>query len=78
MDVAPETCDGFVLNSTLPPDERLGLAHSLYDLLAEIHLVDPGCSPSTIPAPTPRPASADHWRASCVGCSSSPSPSSPS
>jgi aminoglycoside phosphotransferase (APT) family kinase protein len=61
MDVAPGACDGFVLNGTRPPDERLGLAHSLYDLLAEIHLVDPGSFALDDPGPDAATHELDHW-----------------
>ncbi len=40
MDLAEGSCDGFVLAGAAPPQERLRLAHELYDRLAEIHLLD--------------------------------------
>jgi aminoglycoside phosphotransferase (APT) family kinase protein len=40
MDLVEGVCDGFVLMGGLPVEERLGIAHRLYDRLAEIHLVD--------------------------------------
>jgi aminoglycoside phosphotransferase (APT) family kinase protein len=40
MDLAPGVCDGFVLAGPTPVDDRLRLAHELYDRLADIHLLD--------------------------------------
>jgi aminoglycoside phosphotransferase (APT) family kinase protein len=40
MDLVPGTCDSFVLNGSRPLQERLALAHQIYGLLAQIHLVD--------------------------------------
>jgi aminoglycoside phosphotransferase (APT) family kinase protein len=40
MDLVPGYCDGFVLSGETSPEERLALAHHLYDYLAEIHLLD--------------------------------------
>jgi aminoglycoside phosphotransferase (APT) family kinase protein len=39
MDLAPGQCDGFVLNGPRPLEERIELAHRIYDRLAGIHLV---------------------------------------
>jgi aminoglycoside phosphotransferase (APT) family kinase protein len=39
MDLAPGTCEGFVLNGDRPLDDRVALAHRIYDHLAGIHLV---------------------------------------
>ncbi len=40
MDVADGVCDGFVLAGDTPAEDRLRLAHELYDRLADIHLLD--------------------------------------
>jgi aminoglycoside phosphotransferase (APT) family kinase protein len=40
MDLETGTCDGWVLNGSRPLDVRVALAHELYDLLADIHLID--------------------------------------
>ncbi len=40
MDLVPGHCDGFVLAGPRPPQERLEIAHRLYDRLADIHLLD--------------------------------------
>ncbi|MCU1393972.1 MAG: hypothetical protein JWM34_2400 [Ilumatobacteraceae bacterium] len=40
MDLAVGTCDGFVLNGDRPLDQRLAIAHELYDGLADIHRLD--------------------------------------
>lgn len=40
MDLVPGYCDGFVLAGDAPLDERVALAHRLYDYLADIHLLD--------------------------------------
>ncbi|MCU1373980.1 MAG: hypothetical protein JWO68_1266 [Actinomycetia bacterium] len=40
MDLAPGTCDGFVLNGDRPLERRVALARRLYDHLAGIHLID--------------------------------------
>ncbi len=40
MDLVDGVCDGFVLMGSLPVDERLAIAHRLYDRLADIHQVD--------------------------------------
>jgi aminoglycoside phosphotransferase (APT) family kinase protein len=65
MDLAPGTCDGFVLNGDLPVDRRLGLAHRIYDLLARIHLVDWDSLGLGQVLEDPGPAAAqravDHW-----------------
>jgi aminoglycoside phosphotransferase (APT) family kinase protein len=61
MDLVPGRCDGFVLNGERPLDERVALAHEIYDRLADIHLVsrarfdleDPGMEAAT--------AAVDHW-----------------
>jgi aminoglycoside phosphotransferase (APT) family kinase protein len=39
MDLAPGICDGWVLNGPRPLEERVELAHRMYDELAHIHLV---------------------------------------
>jgi aminoglycoside phosphotransferase (APT) family kinase protein len=71
MDLVPGTCDGFLLNGGRPLDERVALAHRLYDLLAAIHLVDvdqlAGGGPTTAGLPLDDPgrkaahAAVDHW-----------------
>jgi aminoglycoside phosphotransferase (APT) family kinase protein len=40
MDLARGTCDGFVLNGDRPLEDRVALAHRIYDQLAGIHLLD--------------------------------------
>jgi len=40
MDLTPGECDAWVLAGPRPLDERLGLAHALYDRLAAIHRLD--------------------------------------
>jgi aminoglycoside phosphotransferase (APT) family kinase protein len=61
MDLAPGTCDGFLLNGERPLEARLALAHQLYDLLADIHRLDP--SPFDLDDPGPAAALRElaHW-----------------
>jgi aminoglycoside phosphotransferase (APT) family kinase protein len=40
MDLVDGRCDGFVLAADQPAEERLTIAHELYDRLADIHLLD--------------------------------------
>ena len=40
MDLVAGFCDGFILQGARPVDERLAIAHRLYDRLSEIHQVD--------------------------------------
>jgi len=63
MDVARGECDGFVLNGSRPLDERVALAHRLYDLLADIHLLDPRLFPLEAPGAKAALAVVDHWEA---------------
>jgi aminoglycoside phosphotransferase (APT) family kinase protein len=67
MDLAPGTCDSFVLNGDRPLEERVAIAERIYDELAKIHAVpwevlglgdhmkDPGRGAGA--------AAADHWEA---------------
>ena len=65
MDLVEGICDGFVLAGGRPADERLAIAHRLYDRLAEIHLVDwraSGLSAAmTDPGPRAAEAALAHW-----------------
>ena len=65
MDLAPGTCDSFVLNGDLPVAVRLGLAHRIYSLLARIHLVDwLGLGLGEVledPGPAAALRAVDHW-----------------
>jgi aminoglycoside phosphotransferase (APT) family kinase protein len=65
MDLAPGLCDSFVLNGDRPIEERLGLAHTIYGLLARIHLVDWQALGIGDALEDPGPAAAlravDHW-----------------
>jgi len=40
MDLEAGICDGWVLNGARPLEARVAMAHEMYDLLADIHLVD--------------------------------------
>ena len=40
MELVPGVCDSFALDGDRPLDERVTLAHRIYDLLAQIHLLD--------------------------------------
>jgi aminoglycoside phosphotransferase (APT) family kinase protein len=40
MDLTAGVCDGFVLNGARPREQRIAIAHRLYDRMADIHLVD--------------------------------------
>ena len=40
MELVPGHCDSFALDSDRPVDERVALAHRIYDRLAQIHLLD--------------------------------------
>ena len=40
MDLEAGICDGWVLNGGRPLEARVAMAHEMYDLLADIHLVD--------------------------------------
>jgi aminoglycoside phosphotransferase (APT) family kinase protein len=65
MDVSPGVCDGFVLNGDRPLTQRLGLAHQIYGLLAQIHLVDwQGIGLDEVledPGPAASIRAVDHW-----------------
>jgi aminoglycoside phosphotransferase (APT) family kinase protein len=63
MDLAPGTCDGFVLNGSRALEERAALAHHLYDLLADIHRLDPSGFPLEDPGTKAALAAVDHWAA---------------
>jgi aminoglycoside phosphotransferase (APT) family kinase protein len=65
MDLARGTCDGFVLNGDRPLEDRVALAHRIYDHLAGIHLVawrDLGFG-QALEDPGPKAAlrAVDHW-----------------
>ena len=40
MELVPGVCDSFALDSDRPLGERVALAHTIYDRLAQIHLLD--------------------------------------
>jgi aminoglycoside phosphotransferase (APT) family kinase protein len=63
MDLAPGICDGCVLNGSRPLDERVDLAHRLYDLLSAIHLVDVSALALEDPGPKAALVAVDHWDA---------------
>jgi len=63
MDLAPGTCDNFVLNDDRPLEQRVELAHELYDLLAAIHQLDAGRFPLDDPGAKAALAALDHWDA---------------
>jgi aminoglycoside phosphotransferase (APT) family kinase protein len=67
MDLTAGECDSFVLNGTRPFEERVAIAHRLYDHMADIHLVDWGALGlgDALPDPGVRAAHAavDHWEA---------------
>jgi aminoglycoside phosphotransferase (APT) family kinase protein len=63
MDLAPGGCDGFVLNGDRPLDERVTLAQGLYDLLADIHLLDPTGFALADPGPSAALHELEHWEA---------------
>lgn len=63
MDLAPGTCDGFLLNGDRSLEERVALAESLYDQLAAIHLVDVAGLALDDPGPKAAHAAIDHWEA---------------
>jgi aminoglycoside phosphotransferase (APT) family kinase protein len=61
MDLATGTCDNFVLNRSRPLDERVDLAHRLYDLLSAIHRLDVARFPLDDPGSKAALAALDHW-----------------
>jgi aminoglycoside phosphotransferase (APT) family kinase protein len=67
MDVVPGICDGFVLNGPRPLEERVALAHEIYDQLARIHLVDWRAlgldAVLSDPGDAAAHAALDHWEA---------------
>jgi len=63
MDLAPGTCDNFVLNGSRPLEVRVDLAHRLYDLLSAIHQLDPARFPLDDPGPKAALVALDHWDA---------------
>lgn len=78
MEHVDGVCDSYVLSSDRPVDERLRIAHAVYDRLAEIHLVDwrrlglgnlladPGEAAAL--------AALDHWEAELLRVRLSPEP----
>jgi aminoglycoside phosphotransferase (APT) family kinase protein len=63
MDLVSGVCDGFVLNGDRPLEERVALAHALYDLLADIHQVDIDRWPLERQGDNAAHAAVDHWEA---------------
>jgi aminoglycoside phosphotransferase (APT) family kinase protein len=61
MDLAPGSCDNFVLNDSRPLEARVDLAHRLYDLLSAIHQLDPARFPLDDPGPKAALVALDHW-----------------
>ena len=61
MDLVEGTCDGFVLNGPLPLDDRVALAHEMYDRLAEIHLADTAGLDLDDPGEEAALAALGHW-----------------
>ena len=63
MDLAPGTCDNYVLNGSRPLEQRVELAHRLYDLMSMIHSLDVARVPLDDPGPKAALAAVDHWDA---------------
>jgi aminoglycoside phosphotransferase (APT) family kinase protein len=61
MDLAPGTCDNFVLNGSRALEARVDLAHRLYDLLSAIHQLDPAGFALDDPGAKAALAALDHW-----------------
>lgn len=65
MELVPGDCDSFVLDTDRPVDERVALAQSIYDRLAQIHLLDwqaLGLGDALAdPGPHAALAALDHW-----------------
>jgi aminoglycoside phosphotransferase (APT) family kinase protein len=77
MDLVRGVCDGFVLNGGRPLEERVALAHTLYDLLAAIHRVDVSALPLEKledPGPTAALAAVEHWEAELHSVQLEPQP----
>ena len=62
MDRAPGICDGFVLNGNRPLEERVDLAHRLYDVLAALHLLDVDAIALPDPGRAAAIVAAEHWQ----------------
>jgi aminoglycoside phosphotransferase (APT) family kinase protein len=78
MDLVDGVCDGFVLNGERPLDERVSLAHRIYDELAAIHLVDWGAlglgDTLVDPGTAAADAALDHWEAELRRVQTEPEP----
>ena len=77
MDLTPGVCDGFVLNGTRPLEDRVALAHHIYDQLALIHRIDIGSAGlASLDDPGERAALAavDHWEATLRDVQVEPQP----
>ena len=61
MDRVPGICDSFVLNGDRSLDERVDLAHRLYDLLAAIHKLDTTAFALEHPGRQAALVAVDHW-----------------
>jgi aminoglycoside phosphotransferase (APT) family kinase protein len=61
MDLAPGMCDNYVLNGSRPLEQRVELAHELYDLLSAIHSLDPARFALDDPGPKAALVALDHW-----------------
>jgi aminoglycoside phosphotransferase (APT) family kinase protein len=61
MDLVPGVCDGFALNGPAPLEERVALAHEMYDRMADIHLVDVQGLALDDPGDGAALAAVDHW-----------------
>jgi aminoglycoside phosphotransferase (APT) family kinase protein len=74
MDLVEGACDGFVLNGPAPLEQRVALAHEMYDRLADIHLVDVGDLDLDDPGPAAALAAVDHWEAELARVQLEPEP----
>lgn len=74
MDRVRGTCDAFVLNGSRPLSARVELAHTLYDLLADIHLVDPAIFGLDDPGPAAALAALAHWEGELAKVAIDPQP----
>jgi aminoglycoside phosphotransferase (APT) family kinase protein len=63
MDLAPGTCDNYVLNGDRPLETRVDLAHRLYDLLSAIHQLGTARFALDDPGPKAALVALEHWDA---------------
>jgi aminoglycoside phosphotransferase (APT) family kinase protein len=78
MDLVDGVCDGFILSAGRPVEERLEIAHRLYDRLSDIHLVDWRALGLGDLLDDPGPAAAEsavaHWEKELRGVQLGPEP----